>query len=75
MRVRLHVGNDRRGDGYLLADPHPVPRYKDCVYTGNPAQDGYTLLSRSEADAQGDQPSAGRTVGRAYRGPSQDWEW
>lgn len=73
--IGLFFGSSRRNDPVKLVDPHPIADYgtKD-LESGNAGLDGYTVLSRARADAQGCPPPVAGTVGPVYWGPSQDFE-
>ncbi len=66
--------SNRRNDGYKLSDPHPLIDYGDDVCKGNAGLDGFSVLSRASPTAQGNPPSVAGTLGRAFMGPSQDFE-
>lgn len=68
-------GSQGRNDGIELEDPNPIPFYgtKD-LHSGDAGKDGYTVLSAAQPDAQGRAPFVKGVKGRAFFGPSQDWE-
>ena len=74
----LFFGRATRNVNYLLEDPHPINRYGDPykgdVTSGDAGLDGYSTLSRADADRAGDPPSVQGTVGRTYRGPDASFE-
>lgn len=65
---------DSRNDPIKLADPRPLEVYRDDLETGNAGRDGFTILSKASPTMQGEPPSVPGAIGRAYRGPSQDFE-
>jgi hypothetical protein len=70
----IFFGRSTRNDPIKLVDPHPIKEYGDDVCTGNAGRDGFTVLSRARADAQGIAPPVNGVVGQSYQGPSSDWE-
>lgn len=71
----LGFGRARRNDPVELVDPHPIENYGDKdVQSGNPFQDGYTLLSKADPNRAGTPPPVKGTVGVIPRGPDESFE-
>jgi hypothetical protein len=70
----LFFGNAKRNDPLKLEDPHPVTDYGDSIQTGDAGKDGFTVLSKASAQAQGSPPPVSGTIGPAYQGPDSSFE-
>ncbi len=69
----LFFGSNRRNDPVRLEDPRPVERTQR-LDSGDAGRDGYTVLSRADANAQGNPPPVNGVVGPVYRGPDMSFE-
>ncbi len=67
-------GNAKRNDPVELVDPRPITDYGDAVHKGQPALDGFELLSKANPQAQGSPPPVSGTKGPAYQGPDSSFE-
>lgn len=77
MGLGFYLGRVGRNENHLLEDPRPIPEYGNCVHTGNPALDGFTLLSRAQPDRQGSPPNVSGTKPQYElrgRGPDDSFE-
>lgn len=70
----LFFGTAKRNDPVRLVDPRPLTEYGDDVEKGNAGLDGFTVLSRASAQAQGSPPPVNGVVGPAYQGPDSSFE-
>ena len=68
------IGLQGRNVNQKLVDPHPVPRYPDCQYSGNAALDGYERIDRANPKMQGREHIIDGVIGVEPRGPSEDFE-
>jgi hypothetical protein len=69
----LFFGASRRNDPVKLENPRPDER-PHRLDTGNAGLDGYTVISRADANAQGNPPPVKGVVGPSYQGPDQSFE-
>ena len=67
-------GTAKRNDPLKLEDPRPLTDYGDDILTGDAGKDGYSVLSKASAQAQGSPPPVPGTIGPAYNGPDNSWE-
>lgn len=75
MRGFGFYGSARRNQPVRLENPHPIADHgRASIESGNAALDGYTVLSRADADAQGCPPAVKGTVGPIYQGPDSSFE-
>ena len=72
----LFIGTQKRNDNYELTDPRPILNYGNDVHTGDPAVDGYTLLSKADPTRQGSPPNVEGTEfpSQTHRGPDESFE-
>ena len=70
----LFFGRATRNDPVKLVDPRPLADYGDDVEKGNACRDGFTVISRASATAQGSPPPVNGAIGPAYQGPDQSFE-
>ena len=70
----LFFGGAKRNDPIRLVDPRPLTEYGNDVEKGNAGRDGFTVLSRAHASAQGSPPPVNGVVGQAHQGPDQSFE-
>ncbi len=71
----LFFGSARRNDPVRVEDPRPLPDYgRASIETGNAALDGFTVLSRADANHQGNPPPVKGVVGPVYQGPDMSFE-
>lgn len=75
MRGFFMGGMAKRNVPVRVVDPRPIANYgtRD-VETGDAGRDGFTVLSRADANHQGDPPFVAGVVGRTYPGPDQSFE-
>ena len=69
----IFFGSNRRNDPIELEVMNPLERYAPAE-TGNAGIDGYSVISRARANAQGNPPPVKGVVGPAYQGPDQSFE-
>jgi hypothetical protein len=69
----LFLGSNRRNDPVRLENPRPDPR-PERLDTGDAGLDGYSVLSRANANAQGNPPPVKGVVGPVYWGPDMSFE-
>ena len=75
MRMIGFFGSARRNDPVRLENPRPLPETgRTAIETGDAGLDGFTVLSRADANAQGNPPPVKGVVGPAYQGPDNSFE-
>lgn len=73
--IGMFFGRSTRADPVKLEDPRPIADYgTHDLESGNAGLDGYSVLSKASATAQGDPPFVAGVIGRAYQGPDSSFE-
>ena len=71
----LFFGANKRNQPMKLSDPHPIPDYgHGSCCPGDAGNDGFSIISRADADRQGSPPSPAGIEGPLYFGPDQSFE-
>ncbi len=71
----MFFGRVRRNQPVRLVDPHPIADYgTKSLESGDAANDGYSVLSRANPEAQGSPPSVAGADGLYYLGPDDSFE-
>lgn len=74
MRGLFLFGRATRNDPIRLVDPRPLTDYGNDVEKGDAGLDGFSILSKASANAQGSPPPVNGVIGPAYSGPDRSFE-